>query len=1194
MPSKYFIKFLLIVLVLMFSSSLCHADSNEEAYRYYEEGNKFNKEGQFDKAIESFQKAIITKPDFATAFHALGSIYLIQHNLTEAITPLKEFLRLAPDNYLAYFKLGLAYSGLKDYVTAKKFYLEALKIKPDYAEAYQMLGSDYLDLKQYEEAIKTFKKTIQIQPGFLDAYLSLGNAYFQLNQYENSIEAYKQAIVLKPDFAHTYYFLGNAYYSLNQYENSIESYKQAIKLNPDFADAYYFLGLAYFGLGQNERAIECFNNSLRIKQDNPETHFFLGLAFNSLKQGIKAVEHFEKALQLGASSESLRLATGETYSSLGENAKALQQFEEAIKLNPSNPNLYVAKGNSLNAISRFEEAEECYKKALTLDPSLSDAHYMLGHTYAWLHQFEKSYKAFNEALRLKPDFAEAHFHLGHIYLVNSKYDAAEVHLVAARELFARDKEKKGLADALMDLGKVRMHQGTDAAGFNLFEQALQIYRDLGLRSEEAQALFEISGIYVFWGNFVTAIKYKQETLKIYDEIKEYDQVIFTLGSMALSEFQIGFRSTNNYDKSLKYAEEAIKVAQVHELEGHKDLSLAYEAKGRVYWFTGKQDEAIAIGRRLLDQFNGLSEYRKGFGCALLGYAYDRTGDLQTAEEFYRKAGEVSLKLDDGFLKWMSNWGLARVNEKRGNIAEATGHYKSAIETLELMRKNTQTLSAKIFFATDANEVYNDFVLFLIKIGDVKEAFNYSERVRSRAFLDLVGTRFGVQSALKSDMEVFEQSRALELRIYYLAERLDELNRKSENDSNMLQRNVLSSELKDATGAYTMLIQKIKSEHPEMAQLLTVQSLTLNEVQDALDSETTLLEYFITPDKTLLWVVDKEHLNVISMDIKATELASKVEAYRKKITTLQPEYKKDAEELYNLLIKPAKSYIKTKRIGIVPHSVLHYLPFQALIGEKGKFLIEEYDLFYTPSASVLKFVYEKRKEIKGKVLAFGNPDIGDEKLNLPYAEDEVTKIKAAYPEATLYLKEKATEDKAKKLSVAFSKYNIIHFASHGELNSEAPMSSNIRLAKDKDEDGKLDVNEIFNLDLKNTSLVTLSACETGLGKLTSGDELIGLTRGFIYAGTPSIVASLWKVYDQSTSEFMSIFYENLKKHPKSESLRMAQLEMIKGKTGKGIVRGVGGITGSKEPKAKPQGQKEMTVNGSHPYFWAPFILVGDWK
>ena len=187
-----------------------------------------------------------------------------------------------------------------------------------------------------------------------------------------------------------------------------------------------------------------------------------------------------------------------------------------------------------------------------------------------------------------------------------------------------------------------------------------------------------------------------------------------------------------------------------------------------------------------------------------------------------------------------------------------------------------------------------------------------------------------------------------------------------------------------------------------------------------------------------------------------------------------------------------------------------------------------------------------------------------------------------------MNKKATEEKAKRLSGG---YDIIHFASHSEFNPEFPMFSCIKMAKEKNEDGRLEVHEIFNLDLDNASLVTLSACETGLGKLSKGDEMIGLTRGFIYAGTPSIVASLWKVNDKSTSDLMSLFYKNLKTHSKVEALRMAQLEMINGEVGRGIVRGVGGITASEEGEGSSDPQ--MTVNGSHPYFWAPFILLGDW-
>jgi CHAT domain-containing protein len=151
---------------------------------------------------------------------------------------------------------------------------------------------------------------------------------------------------------------------------------------------------------------------------------------------------------------------------------------------------------------------------------------------------------------------------------------------------------------------------------------------------------------------------------------------------------------------------------------------------------------------------------------------------------------------------------------------------------------------------------------------------------------------------------------------------------------------------------------------------------------------------------------------------------------------------------------------------------------------------------------------------------------------------------------------------------------------------------VLLANGGGEDGRLEVREIFGMDLK-ASLVVLSACETGLGALSSGDELVGLTRAFIYAGTPSVVASLWKVDDASTAYLMSSFYKNLKSRTKVESLRQAQLEMIRGKANSPLLaqRGVGGIGKLGQISA---GRSSNSITTSHPYFWAPFILVGDGK
>jgi len=190
-----------------------------------------------------------------------------------------------------------------------------------------------------------------------------------------------------------------------------------------------------------------------------------------------------------------------------------------------------------------------------------------------------------------------------------------------------------------------------------------------------------------------------------------------------------------------------------------------------------------------------------------------------------------------------------------------------------------------------------------------------------------------------------------------------------------------------------------------------------------------------------------------------------------------------------------------------------------------------------------------------------------------------------------VRNEATRLKAKDLS---SQYDILHFAAHAELKADDPLSSALLLAKGDGDEGRLEVREVFEMNL-NASLVVLSGCETGLGQLSSGDELVGLTRAFIYAGTPSVVASLWKVDDHSTAQLMSGFYKNLKTMTKLEALRQAQLAMIRGNGESDLLarRGVGGIAklGDTPAVASPS---QSSISTSHPYFWAPFILVGDGK
>lgn len=274
-----------------------------------------------------------------------------------------------------------------------------------------------------------------------------------------------------------------------------------------------------------------------------------------------------------------------------------------------------------------------------------------------------------------------------------------------------------------------------------------------------------------------------------------------------------------------------------------------------------------------------------------------------------------------------------------------------------------------------------------------------------------------------------------------------------------------------------------------------------------------------------------------------------------------------------------------RVCVSPHGILHYLPFQCLVGvrlprpknnhkggktknerrRKNYFLIEKYEIFYTPSASVLSFCDKKVRKDYKSVLAIGNPDSSElRKLGkLPYSEKEVKAIK------------KIIEGKGKDVVLAFRKNAsesfvkrkcsgkwILHLACHGVMSSRTPLKSALLLAPSKYDDGFLYAYESYGLNLKGCTLVVLSACNTQIGKITTGGDIIAIFRGFLTSGSPSVIVTLWPVQDKSSYEFMAQFYKNLiaKNQSKLTALRNTQVWMIK--------------------------------RGRHPYYWSGYNLIGD--
>lgn len=483
--------------------------------------------------------------------------------------------------------------------------------------------------------------------------------------------------------------------------------------------------------------------------------------------------------------------------------------------------------------------------------------------------------------------------------------------------------------------------------------------------------------------------------------------------------------------------------------------------------------------------------------------------------------------------------------------EAYQAMKEAIDIVEKMRGRIKVDEYKSGFLENKADLYEEMVMLLLGMGKVEEAFNYAERARSRNFIDMLGNQ---KMNLKSttSQRLLDKERTLRVRIDTLEERV----------RREISKTSLMEELKKARKDYEALLVEIKEESPELASFVTVAPPSLSDIQRAVPDNAALLEYMVTKNGIVIWVVRNSGIESIFVPVDRPLLKEKIVRYRELMEQVSP-LERESIDLYNLLIRPVEGHIAgIKYVGVIPHDILHYLSFSSLYDGRS-YLIESHSLFYSPSASVLKIVMERRLGAYGnmplkKFLVIGNPDLGDSAYDLPFAEREAGSIIMGFEGSEILLRKEATETRVK---ADIGKFNGIHFASHGVYDSATPLFSTLKLTKDEENDGNLTANEVFSINIR-ASLVMMSACQTGLGKVTTGDEIIGLNRAFLYAGASSIISTLWRVNDAASAILVKRFYRNYKERDIAESLRLAQLA--------------------------------VRVYYPHPAYWAGFGLTGDFR
>lgn len=515
-----------------------------------------------------------------------------------------------------------------------------------------------------------------------------------------------------------------------------------------------------------------------------------------------------------------------------------------------------------------------------------------------------------------------------------------------------------------------------------------------------------------------------------------------------------------------------------------------------------------------------------------------TGNYKEAKTGYEKLLSQKMSASYERLRWTILADLASIYKKEGRLGESIRNWEQAVNSIENQRKSIFSEGSKIGFVGDKQDVYHNLIQALYEDKQYEKAFEYVERAKSRALVDLLASKkdFGYKGGNEQEIRtLLAASDSGESRIALQIESTDDVKTRS---------------------IQIRAREDLKNKAPELSSLTTVTYEPAAGLLSQISAEEALIEYYYRGKNMYAFILSDGRLQAVKLE--SDGLTEDVQAFRKLIeNTGSTQFLDMSKKLYKRLFQPLESSLNKRNLIIVPHGVLHYLPLAALHDENG-YLLDRYSIRMMPSASAMKYLKEKKAAGKGGILIFGNPDLGNPKYDLAYAQKEATELARIRPQSKVFVRKEATEEALRRYA---KDYSYIHFATHGEFDPQAPLKSALLLAPDSRYNGILSVDKIYSLNL-NVDLVTLSACETGLSRIANGDDLVGLTRGFLYAGSNSIVASLWKVDDRATAELMTGFYTELLKNNKVEALRSAQLE-----------------TKKKYP---------------HPYYWASFQLTGNAK
>ncbi|HEY2931182.1 MAG TPA: CHAT domain-containing tetratricopeptide repeat protein [Acidobacteriota bacterium] len=842
----------------------------------------------------------------------------------------------------------------------------------------------------------------------------------------------------------------------------------------------------------------------------------------------------------------------------------------------------------------FQKAGNQQEAARTLSSSIQPL-ILLG-------EYERALTAADKARRIFSDvgderrIARLEINVANILHRQDRFTEALASYEGAYQRLLPFKDAEGIGVALHNMAVCLISLNDFQAALSTYQRAREFCRQSNMPALVAQADYNIAYLYYLRGEYSRAIEMLRATREACE--KAGDPYHTALCYLDQSEIYLELNLSEEAEEMAQQAVECFARLGMR-YEGAKsltNLAISLSQQGKAFRALELFDQARAmfVGERnevwpsLLDLYQALVLYSQGrlFEarrlCAsaleyfqksvlrskevlcrlLMARVALRTGDLPWARQECEQSLKLLACLEAPSLSHQAHLLAGRIQETAGSAAEAYSCYQEARRALEMIRSVLRGEELKIAFMKNRLEVYERLVqLCLTRPSDPassEEAFGYIEEAKSRALRDLIFERaHPVQAGDFGQSHLVRQVRELreELNWYYHRIELEQLQREDRSPQRIER---LQAQLKERESEFVRVLRDMPRSEAAAAGLYNAPAETLASVRSALVAGTMLVEYFCVDNRIIVALLGQDTLEIIPLTpVSRVQNILRMLRFQLAKFRLGPSYaaafydsllqaaQSHLRELYDELIGSVRHRLEANHLVFVPHGLLHHLPFHALFDGQ-RYIIDGFTVSYAPSASVYALCHRRSANIAGGSLILAIPD-----PQTPFIEQEVQSVSSVLPAPEVFIGADATEEVLKRRG---PHSRLVHIATHGHFREDNPMFSGVRLGL-----SYLSLYDLYHLRMP-VELITLSGCATGLNVVTGGDELLGLVRGLLYAGAQSLLLTLWDVHDRSTADFMTSFYKRLQQEGnKARALQGAMLE--------------------------------LREQNPHPYFWAPFELVG---